>query len=273
MQFQPQQYVDRFFPGATYVQMLPTELAREPVRADVLLEARLAGKAFGAHFEVQTRADATMGRRLCTYNLLAEEQHHLPMLSTVIYLEKCATVSSPWQRLGPDEKPIHTFHFHVVRLWEEPVEEWLAAGQVGLMPFVPFLKGATIESLEPVAEALAQIPDPLHRSSSVYYMLSFAERVFTPAVVNSFLRRNPMLDTFLQESPLYEEILSKGREEGDLRTVREDINSILGYRFPHLKDEGAAHLTTIKDLDLLRQLVLQIAIVPDEASARAALGL
>ena len=42
VQYQPQQYVDRFFPfpGAVYAGMLPTELAREPLRADVLLRVR-----------------------------------------------------------------------------------------------------------------------------------------------------------------------------------------------------------------------------------------
>ncbi len=42
--------------------------------------------------------------------------------------------------------------------WEESVADWLASGQVGLLPFVPFLKGATIDDLEPVAEALQEIP-------------------------------------------------------------------------------------------------------------------
>jgi predicted transposase YdaD len=202
---------------------------------------------------------------MCTYGLLTEERDGLPVLSTVLYLERCATPASPWRQLGPAGRVIHEFTFSVVRLWEEPVADWLAAGQVGLLPFVPFLSGATIDDLEPVAEALQEIPDPSQRDSSIFYTISFANRVFTPAVVNAFLRRNPMLDTFLRESPLYQEILEEGAEQ----EARKTILLIVEQRFPTLLAEAAKHIATITNIDQLRTITATLVSIQDEDAVRA----
>ena len=86
-----------------------------------------------------------------------------------------------------------------------------------------------------------------------------------------------MLDRFIQESPLYQEILEKGEQiglqKGALLNWRGSIAEILGYRFPTLKEAGNAQLATMNDVALLRQLVVQVAIAPDESAARALLGL
>ncbi|MBA3824696.1 MAG: hypothetical protein H0X24_12480 [Ktedonobacterales bacterium] len=283
VQYQPQQYVDRFFPfpGAVYAGMLPTELAREPLRADVLLRVRYpaeGGQYYGLHFEAQTKADKYIERRLCTYNLLAEEQYDdLVMLSTVVYFERCPTPTPPWQRFGPDGRVMHQFDYTVVKLWEIPVADWLSSGQVGLLPLVPFLKGATVADLEGVSEALEQIPDPLQRANTTYYTISFAKRVFTVPVVNDFLRRNKMIDTLIKESPFYSEIIELGREEGvvtgELQSIRATIMRFVQKRFPDLTAEAEKHLATISDIPTLEAMIDVIPYVPDAAAARAALGL
>jgi predicted transposase YdaD len=298
MSFQPQQFVDRFCPGAQFVKMLPTELPRDPQRADTLAQVHFPKTKsdpgdYGLHLEAQTKADSTMPRRMCTYGLLAEERDKLIVLSTAIYLEKCKTPTPPWRQLGPGGRVIRVFDYGVVRLWEEPVDDWLAAGQVGLLPFVPFLKGATISSLEPVAAALGQIPDPLERANSIYYTVAFAERVFTPAVVNSFLRRSKVLDAYLKESPLYQEILEKGLAEGmsqgmaqgmaegmaegisqgEVKALHNAILRIVRKRFSPLFAVAEAHLSTIANLPKLQEILDELPYAPDEAAAKQILGL
>jgi predicted transposase YdaD len=277
--FRPQDYVDRFCPGARFVRLLPTELSREPLRADALIEvqpAKAKGNApgnFALHFEVQTKADPTIPRRLCIYGLLAEQRDDLVVLSTVIYLEKCKTPTPPWRQIGPGGRVIHTFDYNVVRLWEEPVEDLLASGQVGLLPLFPFLKGATLAMLEPVAAALEQIPDPAARANSIYYTLAFAKRVFTPAAVNVFLRRSQMLDQFIKESPMYQEIIDQGAEQGELRTLRRSILHVVQRRFAPLFAVAEAHVTTLTDPDQLQAILDDLPYAPDEAAAKHILGL
>lgn len=275
VQYAPQQFVDRFFPGAVYVGTLPTELPREPLRADALLRVRYPaenGEDYALHIEVQTGSDATMPLRLCTYALLAMARDHVKVISRVIYLEKCATPSTPWRVAGPDGTIIE-YHFQVIKLWEESVDDWLASGQVGLLPFVPFLKGATVASLDQVIAELEAIVEPVQRSSSLYYTIAFAKRTFGPDVINDYLRRNEMLDTFLRESPFYQEILAEGEKTGELRGLRESVIALVRQRFSAIVQEAEARLAHIDEPEQLRELVVQVATAPDEAAVRQALGM
>jgi len=60
IQYQPQEFVSKFLPGAAYIEMLPTELSREPLRADALLRVRYpadGGQEFALHLEVKYRVN------------------------------------------------------------------------------------------------------------------------------------------------------------------------------------------------------------------------
>lgn len=204
--FRPQDYVDRFCPGARFVRMLPTELSREPLRADALVEV------------------------------------------------------------------------------EPPKAKGKSPGNFALHLF-PFLKGATLATLDPVVAALDQIPDPAQRSSSLYDTIAFAERVFTPATVTTFLRRNVMLDKLIKDSPFYQEIrkeglaegrtegLAEGVEQGQLHTLRRSILRVVQRRFTPLFAVAEAHISTMTDVDRLQVILDDLPYAPDEAAAKHILGL
>jgi predicted transposase YdaD len=150
LHYHPEQFVARFLPGAEYVETLATELPRESLFADALLRVRYRGELYILHIEVQSGADAKIPERLLQYMVLIWLREQTKVLSVVIYLSKTKTPTSPWQLEGPGG-PINTFHFQVVKLWEEPVDEWLASGQVGLLIFTPLLKGATLDTVATAA--------------------------------------------------------------------------------------------------------------------------
>lgn len=290
LRYAPQTFVDSFFPGARFLEALPTEFAREPLRADALLRVQFPavdGTPLKLHFEFQTKADGAMRRRLCLYMLNGLERDDEPVLSIVVFLEPCQTPVSPWVIAGP-RGPILTFDFIVVRLWEIPVEEWLNPAHQGVLPLVPLLQGATVEMLGQVADLLQSVPEPSQRSNALYYTIAFAKRAFGVTAVNDFLRRNLVIDAYIKDSPFYQEIidlgqsqglsqglnqgLSQGREQGELIGLREAIVEIVALRSPELRAEIAQSVEAITDLPRLRRLVARVAGAADAAATRQAVA-
>jgi predicted transposase YdaD len=265
----PEQFVQRFLPGAQYLQSLSIELPiSDPLRADGLLLYQRGEQRAVLHLEVQTASDKEMPERLCLYNQLVRRREQVPVHSLVLYLERTTTPAPPWQDVGPDGE-ILTFHYRVVKLWEEPVEEWLNAGMVNLLPFVPLLKGATLESVDLAVEQIVQQSANPERGTAIDLLLMFAGRAFGKASISEFVRRHPMLDSYFKESPWYQMV----EEQGEKKGLHEAIEGILARRFPSLADTTRAQLGAISDPEQLREIVVQLSMATDEASALAAINL
>jgi predicted transposase YdaD len=305
VQLAPQEFVSRFLPGAVYVKTLSIELPRDPIRADWLCIIRFPGsdKEYIFHIEEQSDADATIGQRMCQYAIAAYLREKHEVISIVIYLHKCATVTSPWIMEGPNG-PILTYNFQVVRLWEESVDEWLNADSIALIPFVPLLKGATVDVIEPAMQKLEAIPGAIERGNIVNYLLFFASRAFDAATLIKYLEEHHMLtEKYIVESPWYQYILRQGEEAGQKRGeeigiqlgqkrgeeigrkqgeeigrkqgeeigLRDAILTLASRRFPALEAEIAEHIAQITDLARLQEFVLLIGTAPDEVPVRQAL--
>ncbi len=78
-----------------------------------------------------------------------------------------------------------------------------------------------------------------------------------------------MLDTFLRESPLYQEILEegemkgleRGRDQGHVEEARQIILLIVQQRFPTIQSQVAEYLATITDLDQLRVIIAKLVLI------------
>lgn len=279
VQLAPQDFVARFYPGAEYVRTLSIELPRDPLRADTLLLIRYPHLNLEciSHFEEQSEADNTIPERMCQYCITAYLREKRIVLSTVIYLQPCATPTSPFTMEGPDGN-ILTFHYQVVRLWEIPVEEWLNAGQPALLPFVPLLKGATVAVIEPAVQQLeAAIPGVIDRGNIINYLLFFASRAFDAAVLTQYLEEHNMLtEKYIVESPWYQYILHQGEEQGEkigqkqgeAKGLRDAIMTLVTRRFPDIGGELATHIAAITDPARLQEIVVLVGTAPDAATVR-----
>ena len=200
-------------PGAELLEVLPTELPRESLYADALLRVRIRGKIYIVHLEVQTGPDGMMFARILQYMGLVWLREKVPVLPIVLYLLPVTTPESPWQLDGP-MGPINTLHYTVIKLWEQPVEEWLAGGVNAALIFAPLLKDATIETVGQAAELLGQLPDDAERGNALNYLVMFAIRRFSQQTVATYLKENMMLDQFVLESEWYNIILERGTKDG-----------------------------------------------------------
>lgn len=277
-QMAPQDYVARFKPGAEFVRLETIELPREPLRADALTRIRYPAlnKQYIHHIETQLGADDTMAQRMCQYAVAAYLREGVEVLSTLIYLERCTTPTSPWIMSGPDGAQL-TFHFQIVRLWEESVDDWLGANLPGIIPFVPLLKDATVEVIEPAVHKLASIANLSQRGNAINYLLFFASRAFDDAPLQHYLEDHHMLEEqYIVESPWYQYILRKGTQrgidQGEMRGKREGLRdgifALVAQRFPALKAAVSAQIADIDDSELLSQILVLAGTAPDEAAFR-----
>jgi predicted transposase YdaD len=213
LKYHPEQFVQWLLPGAEYIEMLSGELPRESVYADALLRVRYQGKEYVLHIEIQTGADATIVWRLLQYLAYIGLQYKLTVLPVVIYLEPGTTAASPWHLDGP-MGPIMAFHFSVIKLWEQPVEEWLRSGQTSLLIFTALLKDATLATVDVAIETIRQVADPVERTNALNYLILFAMRRFGEDVITNHIKEHPMLDEYIVQSEWYQYILRRGTEEG-----------------------------------------------------------
>ncbi len=285
-QMAPQDYVARFKPGAEFVRLETIELPRDPLRADALTRIRYPAlrKEFIHHIETQLGADDQMAQRMCQYAIAVYLREGIEVLSTLIYLERCATPTSPWIMQGPDGAQL-TFHFQIVRLWEESVDDWLGSHLTGIIPFVPLLKDATVEVIEPAVRQLAAIPNPGQRGNAINYLLFFASRAFDDALLEHYLEDHHMLEEqYIVESPWYQYILRKGTQRGVTQGVEQGIErgkeqgkaegyhlailALVARRFPALEAAVREQIQSIEDAAELDRIVVLAGTASDEAAFR-----
>jgi hypothetical protein len=126
-------------------------------------------------------------------------------------------------------------------------------------------------------EARVYPPAGSTKRNTTIDLLTFAGRAFDDATISEFLRRHPMLDSYFKESAWYKMVQTQGREEGRVEGkeegLMEAVRAILARRFPTLADATREQVESINDPDQLREIVVQLSMATDEASALAALNL
>lgn len=222
LQNYPKDFVEWLQPGATFLESLPTELPRESLYADALLKILYLGIVYILHLEVQTSADATMPWRLLQYMGLAGIREKVTLLPKVIYLFPTSVPVIPWQAMGPSG-PVVTLNFEIIRMWEIPVESWLASPSITMQIFTPLLKGANLETFDQAANTLQQVSDANERGNALNYLTLFAMRKFGQRLVTQHIKENIMLDSFITESEWYQCILKRGTEEGMAQGVAQGV--------------------------------------------------
>ncbi len=151
----------------------------------------------------------------------------------------------------------------VVRLWDLDAEELFAAGDVGLIPWVPLTRSTQPpeQLLTRCRDRLAAVTDPNDRAglmavAQILAGLAFPDRRF----LNLFGGAEVMI-----ESPVLDEV----KEIIQKRERVQVILDILSDRFGLIPEDVRAKLTALTDLTRLRALVRLAATCPDLAAFAA----
>jgi predicted transposase YdaD len=152
----------------------------------------------------------------------------------------------------------------VVRLWELRAEDLLAAGDVGLVPWVPLTHSDDPPEvvLHKCRERIDQVTDPSDRAgllavTQILAALAYPERKFLKMLGGpQVMIESPLLDE------VRELIRAQGREEGRvqgelqgrLQTLRGNVVDALAARFGQVPMDRLASLDQVKDEARLKAL-------------------
>lgn len=146
---------------------LPTELIDEPKLVDKLFEFQIAGKKkpLFLHVEVQARWRPEIPVRMQHYfSRLSHKHENLESLLLVL-MPGGGRARDYWTSKSPLGK--RSRHEYWLRcLWELPPEDFLRAENPGLIPLLPFTKGAKVEIIEAGLRMLRESP-PDERSGEL----------------------------------------------------------------------------------------------------------
>lgn len=235
------------------------------------------------HLEFQRRGDKEMGKRLWEYNSTTTINKGLPVCTIVIYLRNDRLIEEqeiPYIEKLPNGQPHHVFFYEAVKLWEVSAKVFLQPGVEGLLPLVPLTyDGKRREVIDEMIQRLVAN----HNSNLLSIAFNFATLVYDKADEQQWLiERFEMYEEELEESWVYQRILSKGlekglerglerglekglerglekgREVGQREALRETLVGFLNARYPMLVDLAREQISGITDTKRLQEIVNKI---------------
>lgn len=190
------------------IQLQPTELSSEPIRADSLILLRAQNLIL--HLEFQTDPDPDIPLRMADYCLRLYRRYPAQEVrQIVIYLRKTQServYQTSFQRGSLSHR------FEVLRLWEQDPE--VLSQYPGLLPLAVLADPENPEPrLRQVARAIAEMEDPKLRQELKAATAVLAGLTWTPEEISRVLG-----GLAVRESTIYQmwraEALKEGREEG-----------------------------------------------------------
>ena len=186
------------------VELNPTELNVDPIRADSII--LLTNENLILHLEFQTDTDADMPFRMADYRLRAYRKFPTKqMRQIVIYLRRTSS-ERVYETTFEIENTRH--QFEVIRLWEQPASIFLESQ--GLYPFASLAQTDEPESiLRAVAAKIEGIEGRKVQADLAATASILAGLVLDKNLVKQILRRDIM-----RESVIYQDILAEGEVKG-----------------------------------------------------------
>ena len=155
-----------------------------------------------------------MARTLWYRQVALDYRHDLPVLTVLVLLRKEANspnLTGTYERRMPDGRFTNRYDYHVVRLWQENVEQFLSVG-VGLVPLAPLTDVAEADLPQLVGRMAKRInAEPRPRAAKLWtatYLLMGLR--YSDEMTDSLLEGIQLM----QESTTYQKILREGRDEG-----------------------------------------------------------
>ena len=217
--------------------------------------------------ELQLHPDRNMPLRVDVYAALGQQKYGLPVYPVVINI-------LPGAASGVDHYASTVLDlsarrdFRVINLWEQDAQAVVDSDTVGLLPFVPVMRGGDDPALlERVLDRLRRTPELAGMEGLLAKM---ASHVLEKKQVLDIMRWDMEAETRLT---FYEEILSEGieqgleqgREQGHHEAALKILQRVLGHRFGAEAQSLAADLTRydVPTLDLLLDAALDSVTLGD----------
>lgn len=200
--------------------------------------------------ELQLRYVARMPRRMRAYAALAEERYNLPVYPVLINILQPTpgvNISTGYESQVFGLRALQ--EYHTINLWEVDVQIVFEQPLPSLLPFVPVLKGGGEESVVQQAVQLLRADEQLNELEPL--LAFFASFVLSTRLVQQIMRWDMAV---LLESPWYQEILNKGREEGRQEGLLSAIELGLELKFGSEGLQLMPEISQIINLEVLQAI-------------------
>lgn len=249
---------------------LPTGEPATPLNVDLSTVSAATDVALGfgdpireiVDLNFQSGPDANLPGRLLMYNAALHARQEVAVRSVLVVLRPKADRPNLTGKLAYSEGEFRVeFGYRVIRLWQEPVESYLRAGNAAL----PLATLCQMPLDKPLPEALRNVVREIDRRLGKEASHAEAVRLMTAAYILTGLRV-PKGDLamiykgigLMQESTAYDEVMEEGERRGQARGELERSHRLLlrlGRKCFGPPDAAAeSALTAIKDLERLERL-------------------
>ncbi len=142
-------WAEQFTPGPILdVAVIDADVSTVTAAADKVIRLQTRAGECLLDLEAQSSFDAEKPGRMLLYSVILNQRHRLPVRSVMVLLRREANATALTGvvelRHAPTESPYLTFHYTVVRLWQQPLPP-LLNGPIGLLPLAPLTDEANAD--------------------------------------------------------------------------------------------------------------------------------
>ena len=224
------------------VRRAQTELPGLTVRPDTVYEIGEPPFVVHLEFEVEARPQRIHGRLLQYFERLHTAYKRAPTQYVVVLSPRRGVLPGVFQTGGL------TLAYHVVHLWQQPARPLL--DNSALSPIAMLAHRSDHESAEDRAAAvfgrIESVSDPRLRQQLLFDAAAFGRIILEPPTINELLRRYTTMAIYIEEHPLYQDGLSKGREQGLEQGEIRAATRILTRRFPDISATDIKTITALR---------------------------
>ncbi len=252
-------------PESELVSEQNAEIARTNLRPDLVYLIQYRGEPHILNLELQTNLDSDMAYRMLLYHVELFGKYRLPVISMVMYPFE-TSFSEPTFREVSGQEILLLFQHRVLRLWILEAEQYIRKRVIAMYTMLPAMKGANASLLMRAITEMEQRYTGSHLAHHLVRFQTILQRSTTLSaqdkqIVEDRLR---MYDSLVDQNPEIQERVARGVIEGRQQAVVE----LIEVRFPALVEIAQQQVARLNKPDELSRLTKQIALAPDEATAR-----
>ena len=234
------------------IEVLKTELSIEPIRADSLTFLQTENRILHIEFQTITRSKTPISFRMLDYSVRLIRQYKVPVTQVVIFLQQTNDEIAFTEEYRSETT---THRYRVLRMWEQDSVQFL--NNPALLPLAPLTQTNSPQALlSQVARSVARISDRETRQNIAAYTGILAGLKFEKNLIRQFLSEDVM-----QESVIYQDILEKGEQKGELRFCL----SLLDERFGEIDSSIIERVQVFKkeQLEALGRALFRMSSIAD----------
>jgi len=240
------------------------------MRADQVFKGKYQGEDSIFNVEFESGSDTYILSRLLTYNAVLYRDHHLPVISMIVYPFRTTVAQSPLV-IKSGKKNIITFHFEKLPLFLEEAEHYVHEHITCMYPLLPTMQGTNRVMMKQIMDELAALyrDDEVTLAQQFVWMELLLERTETisPAEKEEIQKELKMYDPLWEEHPKVKKI----RAESEVQALRSAIVTVVKVRYPELGEMAQQKVEEINTPEVLRFLLAQISAEPEEVGVRSML--